>query len=61
MLVGGVQLLAEVQHLFLQGVEAAQAGLAFFLPEPLLLLLLQALLLCFPKLQVEDLQKGLSN
>lgn len=61
MLVRGVQLLAEVQHLLLQGVEAAQAGLAFFLPEPLLLLLLQALLLRFPQLQVENLQKGLSS
>ena len=60
-LVRGVQLLAEVQHLLLQGVEAAQAGLAFFLPEPLLLLLLQALLLRFPQLQVENLQKGLSS
>ena len=61
MLVGGVQLLAEVQHLLLQGVEVPQADLAFFLPEPLLLRLLQALLLRLPQLQVENLQKGRSK
>lgn len=57
---GGVQLLVEVQHLLLQGVEAPQAGLAFFLPQPLLLRLLQPLLLGLPQLQVENLQKGRS-
>lgn len=58
---GGVQLLVEVQHLLLQGVEAPQAGLAFFLPQPLLLRLLQPLLLRLPQLQVENLQKGRSG
>ena len=61
MLVRGVELLVEVQHLLLQGIEAPQAHLAFLSPEPLLLHLLQALLLCLPQLQVKNLQKGLSN
>lgn len=56
--VRGVQLLAELQHLLLQGVEAAQAALALLPPQPLLLRLPQALLLCLPQLQVEDLRKG---
>lgn len=60
-LVPGVQLLAEVQQLLLQGVQAAQAALAFLPPEPLLLHLLQALLLCLPQLQVENLRRGLSG
>lgn len=60
-LVGGIQLLAEVQHLLLQRVEVPQADLAFFLPEPLPLHMLQALLLCLPQLQVENLQEGRSN
>lgn len=56
--VRGVQLLAELQHLLLQGVEAAQAALALLPPQPLLLRLPQALLLCLAQLQVEDLGKG---
>lgn len=56
--VRGVQLLAELQHLLLQGVEAAQAALALLPPQPLLLRLPQALLLGLPQLQVEDLGKG---
>lgn len=50
-----------MQHLLLQGVEAPQADLAFFLAQPLLLRLLQALLLGLPQLQVENLQTGRSG
>lgn len=60
-LVRGVQLLVEVQHLLLQGVEAAQADLALLLPEPRQLRLPQALLLCLPQLQVENLRRGPSS
>ena len=45
LLLQGVQLPDEVQHLLLQGVESLQADPAFFLPQPLLFDLLQALLL----------------
>ena len=61
MLLRGVQLLVEVQHLLLQAIEAPQADLALFLPQPLLLHLLQALLLSLPQLQVENLQEGSSG
>lgn len=59
MLAHRVQLLVEMQQLLLQGIEAPQADLALLPAQPLLLLLLQALLLCLPQLQVENLEKGL--
>ena len=46
MLTGGIQVLVELQDLLLQGVQAVQIDLAFFLLNLFLLCLLHSLLLC---------------